>query len=74
MAVRSNPEFIKLFLCSSQMSIKFIMLKNIKIPTIVGILTFMSMTNTSVNLKARKIFIFQHFSLYEQLIYHAQLN
>ena len=43
-------EVIKLFSCSTQMSMKFIMLINVKIPTIkiptmVGILTFMSMIN-----------------------------
>ena len=47
---------------------------NVKMPTIVGILTFISMINTTSNsLKARKVFIFQHFSLYEQLKFHAQL-
>ena len=51
---------------------KFIMLINVKMPTIVGILTFISMINTtSENLKARKVFIFQHFSFYEQLKFHA---
>ena len=48
-------EAIKLFLCSIQLSMKFIMLVNIKVPTIVGILIFMSMINTtSEHLKARK--------------------
>ena len=32
-------EVTKLFPCSTQMSIKFIMLINVKMPTIVGILT-----------------------------------
>ena len=51
------------------------MLINVKMPTIVGILTFISMINTtSENLKARKIFNFQHFRLYEQLKSHAQLS
>ena len=37
------------------MSMKFIMLINVKTPTIVGILTFISMINTrSVSLKAFK--------------------
>ena len=44
-------------------------------PTIVGILTFISMINTtSESLKARKICIFQHFSFCEQLKFHAQLS
>ena len=43
-------------------------------PTIVVILTFIIMTNTSPgSLKAREVFIFQHFSPYEQLKPHAQL-
>ena len=48
---------------------KFIMLINVKMPTVVGILTFISMINTtSESVKARKVFIFQHFSFYEQLV------
>ena len=48
---------IKLFSCSSQQSTEFIMLINVKMPTIVGILTFISMINTTPEyLKARKVF------------------
>ena len=66
---------IKLFSCSTQMSIKFIMLINVKMPTIVGIFTFISMKNkTSECLKARKVVIFQQLSFYEQLKFHAQLS
>ena len=51
-------EVIRL-LCSTQL--KFIMLINVKMPTIVGILTFISTINTtSESLKARKVFNFQH--------------
>ena len=51
------------------------MLINVKMPTIVGILTFIIMTNTSPgSLKAREVFIIQHFSPYEQLKPHAQLS
>ena len=51
------------------------MLINIKMPTIVGILTFISMINTTAeHLKARKVFIFQHFRFDEQLKIHAQLS
>ena len=61
--------------CSTQLSIKFIKLINVKMPTIVGILTFMSMINTTCeSLKARKVLIFQHFSFCEQLKFHAQLS
>ena len=70
-----GPEVIKLLLCSTQLSIKLIMLINVKMPTNVGILTFVSMINkTYEHLKARKVFIFQHFSFYEQLKFHAQLS
>ena len=51
------------------------MLINVKMTAIVGILTFISIINrTSESLKARKVFIFQHFSFYEQLKFHTQLS
>ena len=56
---RSRPgcKVIKHYSCSTQMSMKFIMLINIKLPTTVGILIFMSMINTaSEHLKARKVY------------------
>ena len=57
-----GPEVLKLFSCSTQLSMKFIMLISVKMPTIVGILTFMSMINTtSEHVKARKVFIFKQF-------------
>ena len=37
---------IKLFSCSPQLSMKFFLLINVKMPTIVGILTFMSGENS----------------------------
>ena len=47
------------FLCSTQLSMKLIMLINVKMSTIVGILTFISMINAkSESLKARKVFNF----------------
>ena len=39
------PEVIKLFPCSTQLSTKFILIINVKMATIVGILTFISMIN-----------------------------
>ena len=75
MSMKPGPEVIKLFPCSTQLSKKFIMLINVKMPTVVGILTFISMINTaSESLKARKISIFQHFTFYEQLKVHARLS
>ena len=51
------------------------MLRNVKMPTIVGILTFISMVDTtSESLKAREVLIFQYFSFNEQLEFHAQLS
>ena len=45
------------------------------IATIVGILTFISMIiATSESLKARKVYIFQHLSFYEQFNFRAQLS
>ena len=65
----------KTFSCSTLLSIKFIMLINVKMPTIVGILTFISMINKiSESLKAIKVFILQNFSFFEQLKFHAQLS
>ena len=69
-------EVIKLFSCSIQLSMKFInMLINVKMATIVCILSFISMIDiTSEFLKARTVFIFQHCSVFEQLKFHAQLS
>ena len=59
----SGPEVIKLFSCETQLSTKFITLINVKMPTIVGILTLISRINTATkSLTARKIIIFQHFN------------
>ena len=42
----SGPEVIKLFSCSTQLSMKFSPLIDVKMPTIVGILTCMSGKNS----------------------------
>ena len=42
---RSGPEVIKLFSYSTQLSMQFFLLINIKMPTIVGILIFISRKN-----------------------------
>ena len=65
---RSGPEGIKLFSHLTLLGTKFILLINVKILTNVGILTFISMMNTtSESFKAIKICSLQHFSFYEQL-------
>ena len=73
--MRQGPEVIKLLSCSIQLSTKFILLINVKMPTIVGILTFISMIDTAFErLKARNVFICPYFSLYVQLKFGAQLS
>ena len=74
--VATWPEVVKLFSCSTQLSTKFILLINVKMPTIVGILTFISrifvgiltfisrINTTSESSKARKISVFHHFSFF----------
>ena len=50
------------------------MLINVKMPTIVGFLTFMSMIyTTSERLKARNFFISRYFNFYEQLKFRLSL-
>ena len=48
-----GPEVIKLFSCSTQLSMKFSPLINVKMPTIVGILTCMSGENNILGLTER---------------------
>ena len=58
---------------STQLYKNFILLINAKMPTIVGILTFISRINTaSERLKARQIFIYLPFNFNEQ--FKIQLN
>ena len=57
-----DPEVIKLFPCSNQLSMKFIVFINVKMPTIVGILAYINMINTTSEcLKARRVNIFSIF-------------
>ena len=49
-----GPEAIKLFSCSTQLSMKFSPLINVKMPTIVGILTCMSGKNNILGLTEPK--------------------
>ena len=71
----TGPEVIKLFSCSTQLRTKFILLINVKMSTIVGILTFISMINTtSERLKAINFFICWYSSFFEQLKFRAQLS
>ena len=61
-------EVIQLFSCSTQLSIKFILLINVKMPTIVGISIFI----TRINITSKKKF--HHITFYAQLKFHAQLS
>ena len=75
LSIDPRPEVIKLISCSTQLSLKFILLINVKMPTVVGILTFMSRINYQI-LKYKPEFSthFDYFSIYEQLKFHAQLS
>ena len=66
-----GPEVIKLFSCSAQLRLKFILLINVKMPTIVGILTFISRINYRLSWSKPEISIY---FIYEQLKFHAQLS
>ena len=57
--------------CSTQLSTKFILLINLKMPTIVGILTFISKINTS---EKQETSSFVGIFFYEQLKIRAQLS
>ena len=67
---RPGPEAMKKISCTIQLSLNLNMLINVKMPTIVGILTFISMINTkSESLKASK-----HLFFYKPLKFHAHLS
>ena len=65
-----GPEVIKLFSCSTQLSMKFILLLNVKMPTTVGILTFISMINTTSESRLKAI----NFSLVDILVFMSSWN
>ena len=70
----SWPQGYKTFSYSAQLSMEFILLINVKMPTIVGILTFISMMNTTSEIiKASNFFICRYFFVYEQLEFRAHL-
>ena len=72
-----NPglEVIKLFSRSTQLRLKFILLINVKMPTVVGILTFISRINYRLSLSKPEISIYLgYISIYELLKFHAQLS
>ena len=48
--LKHGPEVIKPFSCSTQLSMNFFLLINVKMPTIVGILRFMNRKNSILSL------------------------
>ena len=67
-------EVIKLFSFLTQLSTEFILLINVKMTSVVGILKFISLINTtSERGKARNFYMCQYFSVYEQLCLFACL-
>ena len=71
----SGPKVIKLFSCSAQLRLKFILLINVKMPTIVGILTFMSRINYQfLRFEPEFSTNFDYFSIYEQFKFQSQLS
>ena len=75
MQPRLGPEVMKILSCSIQLSMKFFLLINVKMPTIVGILTFISRKNSIIGIsKPGKIEFLDIFFTYKHLKFHAQLN
>ena len=70
-----GPKVIKPFSCSSQLSMKVFLHINIKMPTIVGILTVMSRKNSILGLsESKKDKFLDIFILISILKFHAQLS
>ena len=72
----AGPEVIKLFSCSTPLRIIFpvLLLINIKMPTTVGILTFMSGKNNILGYLSIKKLNFLMFYTYDHLNFHVQLS
>ena len=61
--------------CSIQMSMKIFLLKNVKMPTIVGILTCLSRKNNILDLsEPKKAEFLDFFYTFGHLKFHAQLR
>ena len=75
---RPGPEILKLFSYLTQLSMKFFLLIYIKMPTIVGILIFISrknfMLNSAVQEKKFKLIVFTNVIFYRQNKFHSQLS
>ena len=72
---KPGPEVIKLCSCSTQLSLKFFLLINVKMPTIVGILIFMSRKNSILSLsEPKKAEFLDIFYTCDHLKFYAQLS
>ena len=70
-----GPDVIKHFSCSTKLSMKYFLPINIKMPTIVGNLTFMSRKNSILGLpEPEKCRISWYFHTYEHSKFYAQLS
>ena len=75
MYILPDPEVIKTFFMLNSAEHESYHPIKVKMPTILGILTFISMINTtSVKLKGTNFFICRYFSIYEQLKFCGQLS
>ena len=73
--VYSDPEVIKLFTCSTPLSMIFFLFINVTMPTTVHILAFMSGKNYILGFCEPKIYgISLYFHTCEHLQFHAQLS
>ena len=71
------PEVMTLFSGTTQLRLKFIMLINVKMPTIVGILIFICRLNYMylvLRFEPEFSTIFDYFNVYKQLKFYAQLS
>ena len=66
----SGHKVIKTFFMLNSAEHEIYPLINVKIPTIIGILTLSSL----INAISERLVICRYFSLYEQLKFHAQLS
>ena len=72
---QQGPEVIKLFSSSAQLRLKFILLTNVKMPTVVGILTFIMRINYRLWHYKPSISIYlDYFVIYEKFKFYAQLS
>ena len=70
-----GPKVIKLFSCSTQLSMKFILLINVKMATIVAILTLINRINSRLwSFKPENSIDFGNFNSYEKFKFQAQLS